>query len=97
MELNRDNRIVYTRLQSVEVKGKEKLGPSRIIFSINGIEFVTEKIFDTENEFYDNFVVLGRNVIAKHTFEMDLVDCEETKTYNIWIEDDFVVIFRMVN
>ena len=96
MQLERDSKITYVKLKSIDVKEKKKEGAGKINFSINGIMFATDKTYSSEKELYE-VLLIGNNVLCKHVFEMDLVDCEEIKSYNVWLEDDHAVIFRIDN
>jgi len=93
MELCRDSKITHVSHPNIDVKDKEHEGPCRIKFCINGIMFITEKPFDSESEFYDS-LILGNDIPCKHVFEMDMIDCEEIKSYNIGLEENYVVIFK---
>ena len=95
MTLSRDSKITRFKIEKIEVKIRKEQRESRIKFSINNTEFTTEKPFPSEKEFYEK-LISGEHVICKHVFPADVVDAELKRTYNVWIEGEYAVIFFMI-
>lgn len=94
MKFNRDDKITRLRLESITVKVKNPKAERCNEFSLNGIDFIANKSFEREIELFD-YLLTGKEIGASHVFEDDIINPEEIKIYNLWIEGDYVMIIQL--